>query len=295
MNKIMPLLAFFSILITSILSYAKEIDYSNCGTIHEVIAREAQEISNTPPADHDELAQLYTSRGESYLLSAQYEKAAEDFQHASSLLGYCHNMDNALMIAFRVAFGEVVSYDNLGMAKQAQQALDKLKTITMHIGCHDCIEHHPCQEMASPSANRLHFSNTIRHSVNTLNLRNKALPCKQKKDKQPEKSQPQQESQDNYSDILGPNQLPEPGWCEEVVVGTATLMEGIALLAPNWAIKTSLIAVLEAFKQRALKCCQAGGFWKACVAPLVRKWKQWKDNTEKGVFPNTNSLSLYIS
>ena len=73
------------------------------------------------------------------------------------------------------------------------------------------------------------------------------------------------------------------------------LMEGIALLSSSWAIKTTLIACLEAGKQRALKCCQAGGFWKACVAPMARKWKQWKDNRERGFAPNATNLSVYMN
>ncbi len=294
MSRIAFLVFFFNMLISTA-SYASEIDYSNCKSIQEVIARETQEIAHTPSFDHNELAELYVSRGESYLLDGQYEKAVEDFQNVHSQLGYFQNGKAAAVIGFRAALGEVVSYDNLGMHEHAQEALGQLQALVEHIGCNDCVENRPCQGMAIPATNRLHFSHMIRPAVNTMSFRDMILHCKHKKDKQPEGNQQQQGNQDNYSDILGPDQSPEPGWCEEVVVGTATLMEGIALLAPNWAIKTSLVAVLEAFKQRALKCCAAGGFWKACVAPLVRKWKQWKDNKAKGILPNAQNLPLYIN
>lgn len=78
MDRIVFLVAFFALLMSTV-SYANEIDYGNCGSIQEAIARETQEICSTHPADYDELAQLYVSRGESYLLDAQYDKAAEDF------------------------------------------------------------------------------------------------------------------------------------------------------------------------------------------------------------------------
>ncbi len=75
-------LVVFSCMLVSVVSYASEMDYGNCGSIQDVIAQETQEITGAHPADHDELAQLYASRGESYLLNAQYDKAVEDFQSA---------------------------------------------------------------------------------------------------------------------------------------------------------------------------------------------------------------------
>ncbi len=87
---------------------------------------------------------------------------------------------------------------------------------------------------------------------------------------------------------MGPDQPPESDWCAEVVFG-------IAAMAPNWGVKSALIGVLEALKQRGLKCCQPGGFWKAYVAPITRKWREWKNNKESYLFPNAQNLPLYIS
>ena len=100
----------FLMMFTTSASYAGEIDYKDCQSIREVIQQETEEIAKTPPAHHDELAQLYVSRGESYLLDAQYEKAVQDFLSANSQIGYCRDMEAALFIAFRAAFGEVISY-----------------------------------------------------------------------------------------------------------------------------------------------------------------------------------------
>ncbi len=292
MGRIAFLMAFFAILISTV-SYANELDYSNCGSIREAIARETQEISATHPADHDELAQLYVSRGESYLLDAQYDKAIEDFQSANSHIGHCRNVDAAMFVAFRAAFGEVVSYDNLGMAEQTQEALEQLKTITTHVGSNDCIEHCPCQGMVTPSANRIHFRDLVKPAVNNMHFRDMIVSCKHKKDKGGD--QQQQGNQDNYDDILGPNQPPEPNWCEEVVTGVGRAMDTIACLAPNYAVKVALIGFIEALITRGVKCCQAGGFWKACVAPITRKWREWKNNKERSVIPNAKNLPLYLN
>ncbi len=122
------------------------------------------------------------------------------------------------------------------------------------------------------------------------------VACKHKKDNKGGNEQPQQgESQDNYEDIRGPNQPPEPNWCEEVVTGVGRAMDAIACLAPNYAVKVALIGVMEALITRGVKCCQAGGFWKACVAPITRKWREWKNNKEKHVLPNAQNLPLYIN
>lgn len=258
--------------------YSDEISYRNCQSIDDVIARETQEISNTPTYDHVELAELYVSRGESYVLNAQYEKAIEDFQSANFYFSNFQNINAALIIAFRAAFGEVVSYDNLGLQQHTQHALVHLQTIVDHIVCDDCIGYLPNQESVTESANTLHFSDLI-------------VTCKKKsiKEDQPNGSNQQQ---DSYEDILGPNQS-SPAWCEEVIVGVGRAMDAIACLAPNYGVKIALIGVIETLIARGVKCCQAGGFWKACAAPISRKWQEWKNNKERKIPPNEQNFPLY--
>lgn len=289
MKRIVFLVVFFTMLINAGF-YANEIDYSTCRSIQEAIEKETQEISATHPADHNELAQLHVSRGESYLLNAQYTKAIEDFQNAVLHIRYSSDVDVAMFVAFRAAFGEAVSYDNLGMSEQTQYALDRLKEIVLHVGCNDCIEHLPCQGIAT-SASQMHLKDLVKPTVNKVHhFRDMNLFCKDKGGNQ----QSQQGSQDNYEDILGPNQPPEPNWCEEVVTGIGRAMDAIACLAPNYAVKVALIGIIEALITRGVKCCQAGGFWKACVAPITRKWKEWKNNKENYLLPNAQNLSLYV-
>ena len=52
---------------------------------------------------------------------------------------------------------------------------------------------------------------------------------------------------------------------------------------------------IEALITRGVKCCQTGNFWKACVAPIARKWREWKNNKEKSILPNEQNLPLYIN
>lgn len=214
----MNLIAFLGVCVcwmVGIATYANEIDYRNCESIQDIIAIETQEIADTNPADHDELAQLYVSRGESYLLDAQYEKAVEDFQNANSHLGYSLDVDASMMVAFRVAFGEAISYDNLGMQECAQEAIQQLQAIVTHIGCNDCIQQRPCYGITTPAANSIHFRDMV-------------IACKHKKGKQ---DNPQEQNQDRYDDILGPNESPEPNWCEEVVTGVGRAIGCYCLLS----------------------------------------------------------------
>lgn len=272
------------------ISYASLMDYGHWGSIQETIERETQEISSTCHSDHNELAELYVSRGESYLLDAQYDRAFEDFQAANSHLKHCQNTDKTFLIGFRSILGEVVCYDNLGMKDQAEQSLEQLAAIVDQIGCNDCKEHRPCKDIVVPSDNKFHFHDLTSRTINNLHVFDEIVPCKHKKDKKG--NQQSQGSQDNYDDIVGPNQS-EPGWCEEMITGVGRAMDAIACLAPNYGVKVALIGVIETLIQRGVKCCQTGDFWKACVAPIVRKWQQWRSNKERHIYPNDQNLPLY--
>jgi hypothetical protein len=115
---------------------------------------------NTEEDSHDELAQLYVTRGESYLLDAQYEKAVEDFYVADSQTEYVCNIANAMIVAFRTAFGLAVCYDNLGMQEEANLMLEQLKGIASNIGCDNCARHKACSELIfSAVINKRNFQN----------------------------------------------------------------------------------------------------------------------------------------
>ena len=186
----------------SIRSYAGTVNYSECRSLQDVIARETQEIINLDQDDYHELAELHVSRGESYLLAAQYEQAIDDFQKATSYLEDTSNLNPTIFTIFRAVFGKIICYDNLDMDEQVQENLEQLQEISSHINCDNYIENplrkslikcpdfHNRNRWASGSTgfHRGHFSHA-------------------------------QENQDSYADVLGPDKAPSLGWCEEVVVG----------------------------------------------------------------------------
>ena len=261
MNKIKFIITCFLVLV-GIASNANETDYSVYESIQDAISKETLEIANCDSSDYEELSQLYVSRAESYLLNSQYEKAIEDFQNAYSQLQYSSSHDFNRIITFRVAFGEAVCYDNLGMKEHTDRAIHQLQAIVMNMECT------PCRGQKV----------SLRMNRESSEVQSKQL-----------------QGQDDYSDIYGPNQAPSLGWCEEVVTGVGRAMDAIACLAPNHGVKVVLIGVVEAMITRGVKCCQTGGFWKACAAPISRKWKEWKANKEKHGRPTQAQLPLYVN
>ena len=281
-----------------------EIDYASCQSIEDVIALETIHIEKTHSFDHEDLANLHVCRGESYLLNNQYKNAVEDFKIANSHLGYATNSDGDMILAFRSAFGEAVGYDNLGMMEESLQSLEQLQVIANHVGCSHCLENNRCQQEIVETINKKTLPYKIVHCVNlSKDLHNfQHLIVKCKKNKDPKQMQPNSSSgvqnnasTDNYDDILGPIQPPDSDWCKEVVVGVGAAMEVIAMRAPTPWIKGALMGTIAALTTRATRCCDAGGFWKACVSPITRKWKDWNDRAKVFTYPNQSNLDLYTN
>ena len=132
-------------------AYSIEMDYMHCYSIQDVIASETKEITSKHFANHDELSELYVSRGESYLFDGQYAKAIEDFEASNYHIGYSSNVKDFMPVAFRAALGKVVSCDNLGLHELTQQAVHQLQEIVNNAGCDDCLGD------ISSSSNQLHF------------------------------------------------------------------------------------------------------------------------------------------
>lgn len=292
-----------TIILTSIIAIslipnieAYEIDYSSCTSLQDAVFKETEEINYANPSNYPLLAQLHVSRGESYLLNAQYEEAVTDFKNANSYIGYGGEED--IVTAFRIAFGEVISYDNLGMHEQTQEAFEQLQTIVNHVGCDDCLEYKPCQEQKEPTHSSSHYLDMIKLASYTPHLQSLVSLCKNrdKATSSTEKEQnSQQSSNDTYSDVIGPDSPPYASWCEEAVTATGSVMIGIACLAPNNGMKIALTSIINALMVRGVKCCQAGGFWKACVAPVCRKMREWELLKKRNLVPNPQNLHLYTN
>lgn len=257
----------------STISHAKEINYQDCETFEEAIEKETREIDETQQNNHDELSQLYVSRGESYLLNCEYEAAINDFQRAEFHRYKSKDQKASQIVGFRVALGSIVCFDNLGMTESTQKALNQLQLIVDKTFCNHCKKEKICQGKLNSIAKR---SENVRLTAYTQAGNHKNEPQK-----------------DDYEDILGPDNPPDFNWCEEVVVGTGRAMDAIAALAPNYAVKVVLIGIIEALIARGLKCCQTGDFWKACVAPIARKFREWDNLMKKNILPTQPNLAYF--
>ena len=76
--------------------------------------------------------------------------------------------------------------------------------------------------------------------------------------------------------ILGPDIPPRKGWCEEIVCSTSDLVRILASKSPI-AAQVALLAKIRQLEEKCLACCRSGAFWKTCVAPIVKKWKEWNE------------------
>lgn len=99
-------------------------------------------------------------------------------------MGHADSVNSDMIIAFRVAFGEIVSYDNLGMIEQTQQAIEQLQIIASHVGCDDCVEEKPCQGKNVVAANQIHYLDIVKLAINTEHFQSLASTCKHKKHKE---------------------------------------------------------------------------------------------------------------
>ena len=78
--------------------------------------------------------------------------------------------------------------------------------------------------------------------------------------------------------ILGPERISIEE-CIERAQGTANYAKIIIGFSKSRA-QFILNTLIDDLKDRAIRCCMAGGLWKACLQPLVNKWHQWNEKWE---------------
>ncbi|MEK7339314.1 MAG: hypothetical protein WBD50_02280 [Candidatus Rhabdochlamydia sp.] len=96
--------------------------------------------------------------------------------------------------------------------------------------------------------------------------------------------------------ILGPDRISIEE-CIERAQTTASCAKVIIGFSKSRAqfILNSLVNDLE---DRAIRCCMAGGLWKACLPPLVNKWHRWNEKyleshlIPHGIKGNTKHVKL---
>jgi len=76
--------------------------------------------------------------------------------------------------------------------------------------------------------------------------------------------------------ILGPNKITIDE-CFEFVQGTSSKLRYLISLVPKAEAQVILHITIDGLHNEALRCCSAGGIWKACLQPLVNKWYNWNE------------------
>jgi hypothetical protein len=184
----------------------------------------------------ESLADLYISRGETYLLYGAFEQALEDLKYAWDVIAFLsYDATTKKQLEFRALLNFAFIY----ALTSEEAALFEVGNRLLFIVDHLCLSR--CSKASTAS--------TLRNGL-------EIVLC-------------------GGAKILGPDVEPRPGWCREVVISTATLMLALASTAPNAIIRTALLGIIGVLQDKALRCCEAGGLWKVCVGPIAEKWQQW--------------------
>ena len=182
------------------------------------------------------------------MFNQNYREACTDLETARVYMEKCSNLDVVVAVDFQTAFCLSVVYDHLDLNEKKEEAVQHL--LSNYDQC-DCIE----------NSNERDDKVICKGDPVSLSLEN-----------------------DNYSDILGPDEV-SPGWCFETVKGTAKAMHDIAACSKTQKQRDRLNYIVERLTNKAIRCCRAGGMWKRCVAPLARKWRAWNDFKNRFGYP----------
>lgn len=129
--------------------YSIETDYSLFKSIDEIIEHETCCIANTSPNDYGKLADGYISRGESYLLSENYETALSDFHRGYLLAFHCKD-DESRILFIRSLFGAALSLEFLDRLGEIEIIKEEIYALLESCKCIDCHESHACQRIPTP-------------------------------------------------------------------------------------------------------------------------------------------------
>jgi hypothetical protein len=75
--------------------------------------------------------------------------------------------------------------------------------------------------------------------------------------------------------ILGPERIS----IEECIERSKTTANCARLIIGFSKSRAQLILkhLVDSLEDRAIRCCMAGGLWKACLQPLIHKWHRWNE------------------
>lgn len=257
---------------------ATEIDYTTFRSIEEVIEFETSSLSKTHHCDFEQLADLYASRGESLLLCNRFKEALDDFQQSYAYSEGIQDTNKYHMGIFRALFGQMLAYGDLDEPEMIHQIGECLNQILHSVQCSDCHKspHVPSSLIDSASfpsaARRLSTvsSSTVPPSMHS------SKPKVHATDQNYAKTDPSRvflAADCEDVPIYGPDQIPIQD-CRDFIDNT-TKFTGILISKAKPSVRALLTFTIDQLASQAKRCCNAGGFWKGCVQPLMNKYHQW--------------------
>jgi hypothetical protein len=217
--------------------FAQDTEIQHKSSIYEAINQESESISKT--SDHEKLADLHLSRGESYLILGMDQEALEDFQMGYQYAQYTHPK-NQIELTFRSMMGAFLVFVRAENLSAAETLGTDLLGILKSYDCDQC-----------PSTLR-NFSSTSKvTSFIHLTSNRPDWP------------------------ILGPDQIPMHDCLERVETTKDALIILITAIKKT-EVRFLAMSVINALADQATNCCYKGGVWKGCLQPLVNKLHYWK-------------------
>lgn len=240
MGKLFKWVLYFNLVLT--FCHAAEKQFLENSISHETYA-----IMNTQQFDHEKLADLHTSRGESYMLLGNHKAAEYDFQVAQGHLRQSSEIGTIMGVGFRSFLGLAIVYDNLEQPEEFQKMVDSLQAIvSMDVSC--------------------------------MKTKSNFVPSIFKKSYKPfDGSFMIKRCEDDYV-VYGPDRVSKEE-CEDFVFGLAKDMaKMVDECTTNKNNAQAILRVIDDLSNKALDCCRTSSFWKQCLNPIAAKRLQWKNS-----------------
>ena len=198
-------------------------------------------IQQADPDDYNTLSDLYSSRGEDYLILDEDQNALTDFLLSYEYALNCNEQDNNLL--FRSLFGAFLVHIRSENIESAQEIFARLQSILSSSSCNEC------KETRVPLTSR-YFKGIFTSSSS------------------------HQGDQPDWP-IIGPDQIPTRD-CLERVATTSKAVRILIAAVKKSEVRTLATLLIDELSDTASRCCRAGGIWKGCLQKLANKLYYWK-------------------
>jgi len=219
--------------------FSEEINYGMFSSFEELISYETNQILFFHSEDFEALSNAYINRGESYLIAGNYNLAIEDLKNGYEVAELC-NSDVKTALCLRSLLGLVFSYGIMDEMEEFHVIEQEIRNL---FGAFECRTLEKRQHL-NRSGSRFGYSAMTTHSS---------------------VEQP----------IHGPDKISIAD-CIDRARGTARASR-ILILRAKLEVQTFLNILIDDLEDRAVRCCIAGGLWKACLQPIVNKWQKWNE------------------